>query len=116
MGRKRKPDRLDIESKKATEAGMSYGRWKALQKPDVIVPPKPKKMIEMKCEVCGKVFYQTDKRNRKYCGDECRQVASYEQRTEYARKWYEDAENADKKRRYMRKYSEEYRRYEVSKL
>ena len=68
MARRRKPDRLDIESSKAIAAGMSYGRWKALQPPDVIVPPVPKQMYAMVCQRCGRTFYQTDKRQRKYCG------------------------------------------------
>lgn len=113
MARKRKLDRLDIEAKKATDAGMSYGKWKALQPPDKPAPPpKPKYMTECKCKWCGKTFYQTDKRRRKYCSPECVndsrmdsiskfQKAHPEKYKEYKRRWIAKQElisNAEEER------------------
>lgn len=79
MGRKRKPDRLDRESKMATDAGLSYGKWKALQPPDEPMPPeKPKYLIEKTCEFCGKTFYRKDNIRVKYCSPECQYNAKVE--------------------------------------
>ena len=104
MARKRKLDRLDIEAKKATDARMSYGKWKAMQTPDEPAPPsKPKHMYEGKCKWCGKTFYQSDKRMRKYCSPECAhagrmdsvtrwQKANPDRQAEYKRRWNEKQE------------------------
>ena len=66
-------DRLTMESTAASEAGMSYGRWKAMQSLVPVVKEEPKKEgTWYTCACCGNRFFQTDKFKRKYCGDECR--------------------------------------------
>jgi ribosomal protein L37E len=107
MGRKRKPDRLSVEASKALAANMSYGKWKALQKPEKPAPPaKPKHLIEVKCQWCGKTFYQSDHRHRKYC-DECKFEATHQRRKDSGKKWRE--EHPDEYREYMRVYMKKYK-------
>lgn len=77
MAKKNEIDRLAQESTMAIAAGMSYGKWKALQTPTVIEKPKEKPGIRCVCEWCGKEFIQRDNRRRKYCGDTCRMSANY---------------------------------------
>jgi protein-arginine kinase activator protein McsA len=90
MARKRKPDRLDREAKAATDAEMSYGKWKAMQPREVIVPPVPKNRVEMKCQRCCNTFYQFDKRNRKYC-QECLPFVILERQSAYKRRVHQNA-------------------------
>ena len=100
---KRKIDRLSRDAAAAKAASMSYGKWKALQLPDKPAPPpKPKNTIEVKCQWCGKTFYQTDKRHRKYCED-CRDEASLEVIKAGNARW--KAEH----REYMKEYSKKWR-------
>ena len=53
----------------AMKAGMSYGKWKALQ-PAVV--PEKKELPEgvRLCPHCGKEF--TGRKNKKFCGPECK--------------------------------------------
>lgn len=94
MARK-KPDKLAIDAGKARAAGMSYGKWKAMQE-----PVKDEKKIpegSKECPYCGKVFYPSDVR-QKYCDAVCCQKANdkrhRERKRERARQFY-----ADKKRK-----------------
>jgi hypothetical protein len=61
-------DNLARNALLATQAGMSYGKWKALQ--PVVVPEK-KELPEgwRLCPGCGKEF--TGRSNKKYCSPEC---------------------------------------------
>ena len=75
-------DRLSAESSMALAAGMSYGKWKAMQNPVKIIPtPKPNEM-KCICELCGKEFIQYDRRARKYCSTSCKNAIAYERKKE----------------------------------
>lgn len=99
---KKKRDRLAEDAAKAKAAGMSYGKWKALQPPDE--PEKPKKIvIENTCQFCGKKFYQNDNRQRKYCSPECKYEVDLQKHREY------DALHREEKRVYNREYGRKWR-------
>ena len=72
----KKIDALAMDAVKAKEAGMSYGRWKAMQ----MVEEKPKGIPEgwLVCQYCGKPFKPKTKRPMKYCELFCQQQASWE--------------------------------------
>ena len=76
---RRIPDQLDLDAKAASDAGMSYGKWKAMQNPVKIEQPNGTKFV---CAICGKEFYRTYHRAAKYCSDECRDKAGYERAKE----------------------------------
>lgn len=76
MARK-KMDRLSRESCEALAAGMSYGKWKALQAPMEVTIPEPDGNRSI-CQHCGKVFYQKGGKRRKYCDDKCSKDAENE--------------------------------------
>lgn len=105
MAKKKKLDRLSREASAALAAGMSYGKYKALQKPDVIVPKKPKKLIEKTCQLCGATFYQSDNRVRKYCSQECSAEADYQARRAGSKKWR--AEHREEIKEYQKKWREQ---------
>ena len=62
-------DRLSRNALRAREAGMTYGKWKALQpveqKQEVVEEDLPL------CEWCGTPFKPTSKRPQKYCNYVC---------------------------------------------
>lgn len=72
MGRHKKPDKLTQENAQALAAGMSYGKWKAMQ-PVVAREQKPTKPTYnvQKCEYCGVEFIDGANSKRKYCTDQC---------------------------------------------
>ena len=74
--KKNEHDKLSRENAQALAAGMSYGKWKAMQ-PVVPIKPKPPKecYIEHICEHCGCTFVRFDNMQVKYCGDMCRNAA-----------------------------------------
>ena len=84
-------DNLARDAMLAKQAGMSYGRWKAMQEP---VKPKKKDIPEgwKVCKGCGKAFKPHDCK-QKYCDIGCREEAykprARELRTEYMRKYRE---------------------------
>lgn len=83
-------DRLAMNAMLARQAGMSYGKWKAMQKP-IKVEEKPIPEGWQKCEHCGKPFKK--KQGKRFCDIYCRQKA-YEPREkeiklEYRRKYRE---------------------------
>ena len=84
MARKKQPDKLSQEVSQALAAGMSYGKWKAMQAP-VEIPKKPPKecFTTQVCLNCGCEFVRYDRVKRKYCGDRCRDA--YYQRSRRAR-------------------------------
>lgn len=73
---RRKPDKLDLEAKAASDAGMSYGKWKAMQNPVRIEQPKTEQGRKITCAFCGKEVYRKDKRRAKYCSPLCLQRAT----------------------------------------
>ena len=77
MARKKEMDNLAKDAAAALAAGMSYGKWKAMQgytevkKADEI--PKGWRA----CKVCGKIFKPTNKQI--YCEYACQKTAQKEQ-------------------------------------
>ena len=58
-------DNLDRDAAAARAAGMSYGKWKAMQEPVKIGPKKETKPV---CLNCGHVLTG---QQRKYCSEDC---------------------------------------------
>ena len=72
-------DNLARNAMLAKQAGMSYGKWMAMQQP---VPIKKKELEETKvCPHCGKQFNPRSKR-QKYCDSTCSQRFYYENNKE----------------------------------
>ena len=70
-------DNLAMDAKKATEAGLSYGQWKARQPVVHKLPRKIPKGYHVKvCENCGVEFLTTFQQRQRFCGDACREKAS----------------------------------------
>lgn len=88
MGRRKKMDNLAREAMLAMQAGMSYGKWKAMQEP-VAVGEKPIPDGWQKCEKCGKPFKSG--KGKRFCDEICRRTA------------YDES---GKQKEYMRKYRE----------
>lgn len=68
-------DRLAEEATAALAAGMSYGKYKALQRENMLpqtVPTTTTAESDLVCAICGKPI---SLRKRKYCGPECADVA-----------------------------------------
>ena len=71
---KQYPDKLSQEAAMALAAGMSYGKWKAMQNPVKIEPKKLPIGIETKkCPWCGVEFFSMDNKT-KYCSKRCRKL------------------------------------------
>lgn len=88
-------DRLARNAMLARQAGMSYGKWKALQP---IVPIKPKVVDESKlktCQYCG-VKFESDKPSRKYCGANCQMQANIEKAKLRAKQKRKEQKNESK--------------------
>lgn len=76
-------DNLARNAMLAKQAGMSYGKWKALH------PTEPKKADEIPegwrvCEYCGIAYKPKTKRRRRYCDSECQRMGYYNENKE---KW-----------------------------
>ena len=71
MAKKKEPDKLARDAAAALAAGMSYGKWKALQD-----NPVPQKKVDgipegwKACKRCGKLFKPKAK-TQKYCEALC---------------------------------------------
>jgi predicted transcriptional regulator len=83
-------DNLAREAMLARQARMTYGRWKAMQKPVQI----EKKAIPdgwLVCQNCGKPFKPTSKRAQKFCEVLCQKEAYAEKlrqrNTKYMREY-----------------------------
>ena len=73
---KKEMDKLEQEVHQALAAGMSYGKWKAMQTPVKIEPkPDPIKIPTKICAYCGCEFYPEDNRSGAYCGRRCKKLA-----------------------------------------
>lgn len=83
-------DRLARNAMLAKQAGMSYGKWKAMQEP-VKVDENYVPEGWRKCEYCGKAFKKAN--GKRFCDISCREKA-YEPRYR------------ERKLEYMRKYRE----------
>jgi hypothetical protein len=69
MKEKNRPDKLAQEVSQAIAAGLSYGKWKALQ-PVVAVEPQAIPDGWQPCEYCGKPFKRVG--GKRYCEAYCR--------------------------------------------
>ena len=74
-------DNLARNAMLAKQAGMSYGKWKALHWEE------PKKAGEIPegwrvCEYCGKPYKPKTKRKQKYCQFNCQWLGYYEKNRE----------------------------------
>ena len=80
MAKKKEPDKLAQDAAAALAAGMSYGKWKALQE-----NPLPKKKTDgipdgwKVCKRCGKPF-KSKAKNQSYCEYTCQREAAEERR------------------------------------
>mgnify|MGYP003297937051 CR=1 FL=1 len=83
MAKKKEPDRLTQAVLQAQAAGLSYGKWKAMQ-PRVEIPKKKPvaDYVVMTCAFCGCEFVNGNNRRTKYCGDRCRARAESQRRFE----------------------------------
>lgn len=91
MAKTKEPDRLAKDVAAALASGMSYGRWKALQKR---VEIKKKEEIPegwLVCKNCGKPFKPKSKRPQLYCEASCQveaeRVRNRERRNKYSKEW-----------------------------
>ena len=86
-------DNLARNAMLAKQAGMSYGKWKAMQP---IVPVAKKELEETKkekvCPWCGNKFV-TSKFNgkQKYCNTVCQQTAYYENNKKKYAEWQRES-------------------------
>lgn len=86
MGRHKKPDKLTRENAQALAAGMSYGKWKALQPVAVKEEKPPKLHYEMReCAICGFEFRKSENGKQKYCSKKCAREAELRARRERRR-------------------------------
>lgn len=80
MAKKREMDNLAKDAAAALAAGMSYGKWKALQENPL--PKKKKDEIPdgwKVCKRCGKPF-KPKATNQKYCDFVCQRAETEERR------------------------------------
>ncbi len=76
MARKKKQmDKLVWENSLALAAGMSYGKWKAMQDPVQIVKQDVVPEGWFVCENCGKSFKPKTKRPQRFCDYYCQERA-----------------------------------------
>lgn len=99
MGKHKKPDRLSQLVSEALEHGMSYGKYMAVYHPSESrkEPVKQRMGITKVCEYCGMEFTRYDKRQRKYCCDDCRNAANDLQYRERMQKSTVRKQTAEKK-------------------
>lgn len=69
--KKNEPDKLAQEVSQAIAAGMSYGKWKAMQ-PIENAEDKERENWTT-CEYCGKAF--KPKKGKRFCNVECQKLA-----------------------------------------
>lgn len=71
-----KPDQLALDAAAAKAAGLSYGKWRAMQPPRKVETETPEGWCV--CQHCGKKYKPKTRRPQKYCNYECQQQALYE--------------------------------------
>ena len=62
-------DQLTMDSIAAQKAGMSYGKWKALQ--PIVKVDLPETAPKRLCKLCGGEIPPEFHKNRTYCSDQC---------------------------------------------
>lgn len=97
MAKKKEPDKLAQDAAAALAAGMSYGKWKAMQGNPVVIK-KPDIVPDgwLVCNYCGKAFKPKTKRKQLYCEPICQAAASRE-RCRESYNAYKRAYNARKR-------------------
>ena len=92
MARKREMDQLAKDAAAARAAGMSYGKWKALQEPVVEEAPKVVEIPEgwKRCPHCGKIFKPAPRKAKKYCEPLCQMAAARARDREERREYYRE--------------------------
>lgn len=74
---KKEMDQLTLDCIEARKAGMTYGRWKALQPPKEKAPDQVEEEPSGKyCRVCGKMIPRTSPR-KVYCSNTCMNQYDY---------------------------------------
>ena len=75
---KKEMDQLTKDCIEARKAGMTYGKWKAMQPPKKKTPEQEEaeKPSGKYCRVCGKMIPATSKR-KVYCSNTCMNRYSY---------------------------------------
>lgn len=89
MAKKKAPDKLAQDAAAALAAGMSYGKWKAMQDPVKIEKPKLDEVPEgwRKCKRCGEPFKPNKYgRNQIYCDIVCQKSDYREKKRIYMAK------------------------------
>lgn len=99
---KHKQDRIVKVETEARAEGLSYGYMMARYREQGVTPfPEPKKKpaagVTKVCEYCGVEFTRYDKRQRKYCCDDCRNAANDLQYRERMQKSTVRKQTAEKK-------------------
>lgn len=71
-------DRISQRAAEALALGMSYGKYMAVYHPSESrqEPVKPRTGVTKVCEYCGMEFTRYDKRQRKYCCEDCQEAAN----------------------------------------
>lgn len=86
-------DRLARNAMLARQAGMTYGKWKALQPVVKVEEPEIPEGCK-KCEECGTLFKARN--GKRFCNDECRNKAYWrvknKKRAEYMRQYRAEKE------------------------
>lgn len=67
-------DRLALNAMLARQAGMSYGKWKAMQKPIEVQKEAIPDGWQV-CEWCGKPFKPKTKKKQRFCEIGCQKKA-----------------------------------------
>ena len=75
MAKNKEPDKLAQDAAAALAAGMSYGKWKAMQDPVRIYKPQDLAPGWKLCAWCGKPFMIKTKKNKLYCDAYCQRLA-----------------------------------------
>ena len=94
MAKKKEMDKLSMDVHQAIAAGMSYGKWKAMQDP-VKIQPKviPIGIETKKCAWCGVEFTGMDNKT-KYCSKMCKKLRDNEyNKQKYREKVTQDINN-----------------------
>ena len=92
MARKKKEmDKLAQDAAAALAAGMSYGKWKAMQDKPVVIEKKKDELEPVKkiCKYCGKPFIPRSYRSQLYCDIYCQQEAKKEREHKRIQAWRE---------------------------
>lgn len=82
MGKHKQQDRIVKVETDARAEGLSYGYMMARYREQGVTPypdpekKKPRTGVTKVCEYCGVEFTRYDKRQRKYCCDDCRNAAN----------------------------------------